>query len=44
MHTLNGKQYKIHTVTQDDIARNDALDYSDLGEKYILLNGCFYFI
>lgn len=44
MYMLNGKQYKIHVVTQDDIAQNDVLDHSDLGEKYILVNGCFYFI
>lgn len=44
MYTLNGKQYKIYTVTTDELERFDTLDHSDLGEKFIILNGCLYFI
>lgn len=44
MYNLNGVEYLIRIVTEDDIANSHALDQDDLGCRYIMLNGCYYMI
>ena len=45
MYTLNGKKYKIHTVTEEDVRRNpEIFGWDEIGDRYIILHGTYHFI